>query len=406
VNRAETYLRLLAEREIRDGGAGRLRPAAALLADADAVPEATVAAIVEAADLALALRAGQAREFGFQRSRFPNQELPDQPWQVIPVGQSMAGRTGPIHVGAVVRTEHRVFVVTMRRTGEPLPLEDVVSLTATDEAGGRYTFTPASPGVLEPDPVPPPHIRELTIRDNESGRMRLDLAVAPVAGAGTQVTESIAERVLIRRAEGILTATSGGLPHTRASLGEAVSVFQAAGLLPADSPVPGQLAALAQHLGLGESGGLPTPTELPEPWRSVLTQYARLRRPSAREDAAVTPLAVPFPGLRGMITGLSRSRLYLLMQELAQRRTPWVHWGWSHGPRPAMPTAPEVPLSVWAHDDTDHWHLVAASESRRINGLASAAFAWYPPLGRDVTSVELTVTDSTAQETVTAEVRD
>jgi hypothetical protein len=404
VNRAETYLRLLAERDIRNGhGADGLRQAAALLTDAGAVPEDTAEAIVESADLAFAVRSGQAQAFGFRRAKFPDQELADQPWQVIPAKQVIAGRTGPIQVGSVVRTARSVFVVAMRRTGEPVSLEDVASLTATDEAGGRYAFTLASPVALELDPVPPPEARQLTIYENQSERIRLDLTVTPDVVTST-VAGSIAERVLIRRAEAILTAVANGRRPGTASLGAPVAVFQEAGLLPADSQVPGQLAALAQHLGLSGSR-LPTPTELPEPWRSALTQFARLRQPSVREDAAVTPLAVPLPGMHGVITGLSRSRLYLVMQEMP-RRSPWSYRTWSHGPRPALPTAPEVPLSVWAHDDTDHWHLVAADDFRaHSTGLVSAALAWHPPLGRDVTSVEITVTDSTAQITINAEVQ-
>lgn len=404
MNRAETYLRLLAERDIRDGrGPDGLRQAAALLTDAGAVPEDTAEAIVESADLAFAVRSGQAQAFGFRRAKFPNQELPDQPWQVIPAKQVMAGRTGPIHVGSVVRTAHSVFVVAMRRTGEPVALEDVASLTATDEAGGRYTFTLASPVALELDPVPPPPVRQLTIYENQSERLRLDLTVSPDV-VTSPVAESVAERVLIRRAEAILTAASSGRPPGTSSLGAPVAVFQAAGLLAADSQLPGQLAALAQHLGLSGTG-LPTPTELPEPWRSALTQFARLHQPSVREDSAVTPLAMPLPGMRGVITGLSRSRLYLVVQE-SPRRSPWSYRAWSHGPRPALPTAPEVPLSVWAHDDTDHWHLVASDDFRtHSSGLVSAALAWHPPLGRDVTSVQVTITDSTAQTTINAEVQ-
>ena len=55
--------------------------------------------------------------------------------------------------------------------------------------------------------------------------------------------------------------------------GHIVAALHAAGLLPPDSPVPGQLARLCARLGItGHGISVPPAEDLPEQWHSMLTR--------------------------------------------------------------------------------------------------------------------------------------
>jgi hypothetical protein len=415
VERAETYLRLLAEREIRGRtDLHRLRRAAATLADAGAVDEATIATIMDGAEMGSAVRSGSAR-FARQVPRIRPVPVPeDGEWRVVPVGQAITARTGVIVVSAVVRTGRRVFLAAMGPGGEQVPLEDLVALTAVDDRGDLYGFSRDCPPALELSPTPPEDIRWLTIKDDDTERRTVDLTTPAAPLAAKPADGSLAERLLIRRAEGALAAAartgmaarSPGLAPVGASFGETAEVLRETGLLAADSTVPAQLAALSEQLGLS-SAGLPTPTELPEAWHDVLARIARRHRPAAPEVELITPLAIHLPdvnGVRILLTGLNGSRLHLIAQDRAPARySSWSRLAWTHGPRPALSTiaAPTALMSVWAQDADGHHHVAVTSEFRvRSNGLASGELELCPPLPPGPVTLTIAGRDTTATVTI------
>jgi hypothetical protein len=142
----------------------------------------------------------------------------------------------------------------------------------------------------------------------------------------------------------------------------------------------------------------PSPADLPESWRSVLTQFRRRHPQPARGDAVVTSLAMPLPdldGLRVLLTGLRGSHLHLIARGMLPPGYSSVR-SWSYGPGPVLPAQPTSPLSAWARDDGGNWHLAAADGFRiHQSGIVSTTLTFVPPLGRDVTELTLTVTGPT-----------
>jgi hypothetical protein len=410
VERAEIYLRLLAERELRDRTSlDRLGQAAAILTDVGALDEATAAKIMDGAEMGRVVRSGSVQ--------FPRRVPPLRPvaqpeegqWRVVPVGRTITARTGEIVVSAVLRTGRGMFLAALGRGGEQVPLEDLVALSAADDRGNLYAFSRDCPAALEFSPTPPADVKWLAIRDDDTERRRVDLtadapplAVEPAAG-------SPAERLLIRRAEAMLAAaarTGASTRHPDPGLGQTVEVLRESGLLAPDSQVPARLAALCRHLGRPDTG-LPTPTELPEPWHDVLSRIVRRRRQSGPEVELITPLAILLPDLGGLsvlLTGFGGSRLHLLFQDQSPTAQPGGGWGrfaWSHGPR--LMGAPGPALSVWARDADGHHHVAGTSELHiRGSGLASGEVTLYPPLPADKGPVSLTITvrDTTATLTI------
>jgi hypothetical protein len=388
VERAEIYLRLLAEREIRDRTSlGRLRQAATTLADLGAVDEATVARILDGAEMGRVVRSGNP-QFPWRRPRLRPRTEPDNgEWRVVPVRQEITARTGVIVVSAVLRTGRSVFLAALGRGGEQIPLADLVALSAADDKGNLYGFSRDCPAALELSPAPPPGVRWLAIKDDDAERRRVDLTATVTPLATEPAAGSPAERLLIRRAEATLAAAAArntGMVMA-ARLGDLAEILREAGLLAPDSQVPARLAALCQHLGL-PCGGLPTPTELPEPWHDVLTRIGRRQRPAAPEVEPITPLAISLPdldGLRVLLTGFGGSRLHLI----ARDRSPAGH----------------TPLAIWARDADGHHHVAGASDLRiGSNGLTSAQVTLYPPLPVDKAPAKLTITarDTTATVTI------
>jgi hypothetical protein len=412
VERAETYLRLLAEREIRDRTSlDRLRRAAATLVVAGAVDDAIADGIVDGAEMGRVVRSGNAHFPVHMPQHRPRSAPDDGEWRVIPVGETMIARTGAIVVSAVLRTGHGVFLAALGRGGEQIPLADLVALSASDDKGNLYAFSRDCPAALELSPTPPPDAAWLVIKDDGTERRTVDLSATAPPLPTEPAGGSAADRLLIRRAEATLAAAARGtgfVADTR--LGESVEILRDAGLLAADSPLPGQLAALSRYLGVPDAA-LPTPTELPEPWHDLLTRITRRQRQAAPEVGPITPLAVPLPdldGLRVLLTGLGGSRLHMIVQDLAMaERGVRTHVGRSGGTFASIPV-PDPPMSIWARDADDHYHLAGASEMWvRGSGLTSAEVTLFPPLPPGDAPVALTITagDSTATVTIPARPR-
>jgi hypothetical protein len=347
--RAETYLRLLGETELR----ARTLPAAQVPGRRNtgelalAEPALVAAGAVEAgaadqirADLALAFAVRQPDQHNQaspgQRGLQPDtrkqlaQQMPNPfsragtvasyfpglaavyprpapyraPWRVVPVGQVI-----PVRDSDVCR--ELVLVAYLHSAyGARFTMGDgrFHGLTAVDDHGARYQLEcrwghAAALLMLRPDP--PRHIRwlDLTTAPGEPAtRIDLDPQI-PVPDLtvtrnaqdpGELLLDVIAARILCSAAAAFprydLEHPPAGAADLRAFIGDGpgriVAALRDSGALPPGSPVPGQLAALCTRVCVPGHGIIAPPAaDLPEPWHSMLTRPSR------------PPQAGPAPGI-------------------------------------------------------------------------------------------------------------
>ncbi|HEU5417671.1 MAG TPA: hypothetical protein VFV41_08260 [Streptosporangiaceae bacterium] len=197
------------------------------------------------------------------------------------------------------------------------------TLRATDDEGGAYLLHVGRMGSSNDvwlgefylDPDPPAGIRWLEIGDPA---VRVDLTPPDPAPRVTVGPSSLApgEHYLHRLASGWLV---NGFAE---DVGEVLDALRTAGALPGDSPVPGQLAALARAL----DGG-PAEPGLPEQWRIATAAtaphdgYAGLGTRLPDLDGATITLL----GIRASEDGDSALNLYATGVS-ADEPLPWLLW--------------------------------------------------------------------------------
>ena len=293
--RAETHLRLLAEAELRrvitmPAGSipgrrdpARLALAAQALTAVDAVGADTAYQIQ--ADISLAVA---ARRRTIARDPRPGRIQPARrraSWRVVPVGQVIQIRDGGVRrdvlVMAYVQSAGGARFITADWLFGPL------TVTAADDQGVSYQISWAgemAPRELLLRPDPRHQIRWLDLTaDPGQPATRIDLGPhnpAPAPGVtATQDPRSPGELLLDVIAARILTAAAPvarGNPRPPAAAdslrafvgdgpGHIVAALHAVGLLPPDSPVPGQLAGLCATLGIDGHGiTAPPPRTCPD----------------------------------------------------------------------------------------------------------------------------------------------
>ena len=451
--RAETYLRLLAETHLRvlvrpplrpgDIGsselwqvtrAGRILVAAGLLDD-DLVDDlrADVATALTVRSRALLARHGAARRRLQTRPSAPARPgSAAGPQRLTPVGQTLRVRTDrapfDLHLLTLVRARSETAIITAIRmhwpedgssadlemTGAGVQHFPYDQLWATDDRGARYSLefdgdsgTTTWKGVVRLLPPPPPDARWLDlIADGTSQLLRLDLdpgTPEPLASAGVTIEESAglsaAERLLAAAAEGILWETwDRPGPFIESYLAEITSVLTDAGAIAADSPTPGQAAALCRELRVAGHGITATPAaSIPGPWASIVAQReARAAGPPPflvpPGPDVFTPLGTSLPeidGTRLTLAALSsaagESYLYVAasgLQEPVKRYKP----GW----RPV--------LSWWLKDPAGHWHMArAVNYLTRSTDTGVLTLRLRPPLMTYPDTIEVVVTGTSAR---------
>ena len=309
--RAETHLRLLAEAELRRVMAmpagsipdrwysARLALVAQALTAVGAVG-ADVADEIQA-DVGLAVAARHrldARGPGPERIRPAPQRAS---WRVVPVGQVISIRDDDLRrdlllVAYVQSAGGARFIVAEWPFGP-------FTFTAADDRGVSYQISwrgEMAPRELQLRPDPPHQIRWLdltTAAGEPATRIDLDPQIPVPDVTVTRNAHSPGELLLDVIAARILTAAAPFSQNTpgqpaaasadlRALVGDGpghiVAALHAAGVLPPDSPVPGQLAGLCARLGIDGHGITAPPAgDLPDRWHSMLTPPAasRGRRP-------------------------------------------------------------------------------------------------------------------------------
>ena len=423
--RAETYLRLLAEAELRRvatfaAGAlrGRWRPAKLELA-VQALRAAGAVGVDVAdeiqADLGLAL-AGRYRLAVSRTGRPGSGAMPRRAsCRVVPVGQVIkvrsGGLSGELLVVACVQSAGGARLIVV---GGPVP-----PLAAADDHGVSYQIGwsgghTASQLLLRPAPSHQIRWLDVTGAVEAGTRINLDrqiprpeVTVTPGArNPGELLLEVIAARILSLVACG---PDNPGPPAAGADLrafigdvpGHIVAALHGAGVLCADSPVPGHLAGLCARLGIDGHGiTAPPGSDLPEQWENLLSPWRRAAGPAAGILAA-TMAELPGPdGAAITIAGLTHSLLphgepRTLMHLLASGVTQEDDWNFARG---------VIPLPVlWIRDSNSRWHTTRTDSVSPWSdaGVIALWLEIIPPLERGTASIEISAASPSAQARVT-----
>jgi hypothetical protein len=351
--------------------------------------------------------------------------------RAAPIGRALRVASGgarwALHLVSLVRAEtEAVITVVMRMHWPPggpggdleiteagphhMPYD---RLGAVDDQGARYTVRfegdqggmAAWRGIARLSPVPPPGVRRLDLIGDGTCLIRLPLgpSAARDAGAAPPATGPAAvppgDRLLVLAAEHMLAGGDARGPVEDPGPGEIIDVLTEAGAIAADSPVPGQLAALCQRLGATGHGIIVPPAEqIPAPWASVL----------ARRDAPVpaggpevfAPLAVVLPdvdgarfALAGLSTAAGESHLHVISSGMPPLTDRFAHH-WAPG------------FSWWLTDGAGDWHVAAAGEPWAFgNGMQAFLLRLTPPLAAIPDAAEVVVTGPATRVRATVPVR-
>jgi hypothetical protein len=426
--RAETYLRLLAEAELRRAttiAAGslpgqwrsaRLELAAQALCAVGAV-SAGVADEIQA-DVGLAV-AGRYQHSIYRPGRPRSGPTPQgASYRVVPVGQVIKLRNddlrGELLVVAYARSGGGARLIVV---GRPFP-----PFAAADDQGVSYQVTwsgghTASELLLRPDPSH--QIRWLDFTGAVEAATRIDLdprlpgsdvTVTPTAQSpGELLLEVVAARILSivayrpRDNPGPLTASAGLRAFIGDGPGHIVDALHAAGVLPPDSPVPGQLAGLCARLGIDGHGiSVPPDGDLPERWHSMLTPAHRHepQTPPVSGVLAATVAELPEPdgakiAIVGLTHGLHAGEPRTIMHLLAGGVTLEDDWKFARGVRP-------LPV-LWIRDSNGRWHTTRTDGIRpwRDSGVVTVWLEIVPPLDSGTAWIEISAARPAAQARVT-----
>jgi hypothetical protein len=439
--RAETYLRVMAETELRRvvqslGGSlpleedpasrymARMRYVATALMSVGAIDADLAEMILGDLEAALALRSRPG-----PRALLPDPGVPAAAWLMAtaprpsspPAGQ--AGQVRAVPVGRTVRirgeTSHAdLYLLSLIQTSDRFwfavtgTTEEYLQFhpfRAVDDRGIAYVLQFSggyddgkTEGWLMAHRTPSADIKWLELypeADAGAARVMVDVTAGPTP-AGIQAEPADPASPGERLLEAIGASILARLPYTGAgpvALDETVAALEAAGALPPGSPGPGRLAALCQRTGLGPGAGLAAtlsagdapPPVLPEVWTSVLAYFGRRHRPTAKVGAA--PLAVILPELDGMrfvLAGLwsgpGAAQLLVLAFDLPF--LPECRW-----------LDPELRWNQWfpwwVRDSTGQWHVATVGGFASAGGgLTSLTLEIVPPLPRLVTQLDVIAT--------------
>jgi hypothetical protein len=451
--RAETYLRQLAEAELRRATTpgtrdadrpGRLALVAHALIAVGAIDVDTADEVLAEFDLAEAARwpAGGGVA-GLRRSRLtwvrprrdatgPSAVSRQPPWQVVPVGRVIAIRDeihGELGLLAYLQTTHGGRFTTAGwmhgRAPEPQwprpARPSTRHFTAADDQGARYTLdfstritgSAVISGVLDLSPDPQHEIRWLDLRvapGAPATRISLEqrspspdiTETKTTASPGELLADVIAARVLALASDfpqetpGQLAAAKPGLlPHIAGWLGDIVAALQAADVYPPSSPVPGQLAGLCTQLGItGHGVAALAATDLPERWLSMLTRYHRLtpRLTPAPGSWAATAVQLPeLDGARIAVLGLHQDEHRTVLHLHAGGVTMEDDWAYYRAARP-LP-------GLWVRDSAGRWHATRdyAPRLHGDDGEVTLELTIAPPLEADIQWIDVVATGQSAQ---------
>ena len=452
---AETYLRLIAEAELRRrpiiSGPGphthRVWLAAATLAAGGAVGPDVASQTVAEFETAAGLRTGNpasvvagvhrpywAGQHGTGQHGAPPAGIPhpaDGPaltsqaagvpisvgiGATLPLPPEQEGWYGEFCLLSLARTgSQAALAVAARWTGQtrraagPRPEHaPYYEIGAVDDHGVRYRLSLWDMGAhgdrewwdchLALNPPPAPGTRWLEVGPGAQGRcVRIDLAPPP--GTPEIVTEPVepvspAARLLDRAGDHILSLDSSGPLSTvplSARVGEVIGHLVGAGALRADDPAVLRLAALGWRLGLDLGTGATAPNVL------LPAAWTSLLVDRGAQDGpdAVAPFAADLPEISGgrfALAGLRSARDGATLHVMASGWEP-AGYGWlvQGTARHSNPMYPS--LSWQVRDSAGRWHLVSGmSWGSASQSKGMIKMYLTPPLHPAASALEVIVT--------------
>ena len=449
--RAQTYLRLLAEQQARSSprsgpdiarSVAQVRWAGEILACAGVLEATDVDRIAGELTAALLVRSDlewsrSARRVGWALEAAARPPDPDRWWWgpatpmgTIPIGRTIrvAHQRVPVELhlmnlvcspgGMVITAAMRVrwpsdgSCADLELTGAGPHLLPYDQLLAADDLGNGYRVIMTGEGgaltwqgAIGLHGARPPRGRWLDLVADGTQRLaRVELNLTDIEPArATERAPAVppGERLLTWTAERILaSAWDDGGPSVDPRLDELITVLTGAGALPSDSPVPGRLAALCERLGVaGHPISAPPAADLPARWAQVLPAEAGPQGappgPGPEWFAPVGPAVADLADARFAVAGLTTAAGQSFLHVVAAGRAPQLRHGQDTG------------LSWWVRDSGGHWHLAVVSDPHALQpgavmGFEAAAFRLRltPPLRARPDRIEVVVTGRTARARV------
>lgn len=411
--RAETYLRLLAEDELRRATTapayrlGRWSTQLELVAQALCALGAVGADVADEVLTDVGLAVAERRGWPVphllpERDRLPRPTS----CRVVPVGQVInAGDDDTRRELLLVAYAQSAAGARFLGTGErfaPFP--------ATDDQGVRYQISwmigpAAMEMLLRPDPRHQIRWLDLAPAGWPATRVHLDPQV-PVPDVtvtraahrpGELLLDVIAARILLSAglSRGQIAADADLRAFIGAGPGHIIAALDGTGLLPPGSPLPGQLAGLCARIGLDGHGiTVPPAADLPERWHSLLTRRWELADPSAPRILTAAVAELPeLDGARITIAGLHHAQDRTIMHLLVSGVTLDHDWTYDRGTRPMF--------MVWAHDSNGGWHATRPASVSEWGNAIRMCLQIVPALDRDTAWIEVFVAGRSAQAQVT-----
>lgn len=437
-DRAETYLRVLAEAELRRApafdGPGphphRVWLAAGTLAAAGLVDADVARRIVTDFEAAARLRAEiDLRVLSLARPWAAEQRLLSAgtgqaaTLRAVPVGRTLRlppereGWYGELRLIALVMSDEAAALTVAtrwlgqtRRSARPCPSHAPFHPVGTvDDRGHSQPAGLWDMGIedgrewwdchLGLSGPPGPGTRWLEVGPGAGGaHVRIGLTAPPLAAEVTAAPVPPASgpaRLLDSAGDDLLCAGPSAIVAGEAlgrRIAGMVRDLTGCGAVRADDPALLRLATLSQRLGLDLGTGIAAGGQLPQAWASLLTDGDARDGPDG-----IAPFAVVLPPIDGasfVLAGLRSSEEGVLLHVMASGWEPRGHGWLAHGHGPNS-DPPDTSLSWRARDSTGRWHLVRGMSWGSKQGMIQMQLT--PPLHPAATSLEVIVTGTSSQ---------